>query len=79
MSDIKMGELPIMVRLELEDLGDDYRAIPEHLNTMQARIVELEKTIAEMRAAGNTLAGYVESAGMSISNWTKLEGKALNK
>ena len=48
MSDIKMGELPIMVRLELEDLGDDYHAIPKHLNTMQARIDELEKVILEV-------------------------------
>jgi hypothetical protein len=36
-----------MVRLELEDLGEDYQAIPGHLNTMQARIVELEGIIKE--------------------------------
>lgn len=48
MSDIKVIELPIMVRLELEDLGDDYQAIPKHLNAMQARIEELEKTILEV-------------------------------
>lgn len=56
---------------ELHQLSAAAHAINTH-DAMQSRINELEKTIADMRAAGNKLAGYVESAGMSISGWTKL-------